>query len=63
LNLSYIDHDSGRFNGGKWKVTPLLYWHLSDNLPSAFVYGNSELDRFDLKGGTQFYQLRLQFLI
>jgi hypothetical protein len=60
----YIDLDSGRFHGGKlWKVTPLLYWHLSDNLRSAFVYGYSELDRFDLKGGTHFYQLRLQVLI
>ena len=64
LDLSYIDLDSGRFNGGKyWRVTPMVNWHMSDNLRLEFIYGYGELDRFDLKGVTQFFQSRIQFTL
>ncbi len=63
LNFSYIDLDSGMFHGGKyWRVTPMVNWHMSDNLRLEFVYGYGELDRFDTTGGTQFFQSRIQLL-
>lgn len=61
LNLSYIDLDSGSIRGGKfWRLTPLLNWHLSDNLRLAAAYGYGVLDRFGLHGATQFFQFRIQ---
>jgi phosphate-selective porin OprO/OprP len=41
----------------------MVNWHLSDNVRLEFVYGYSVLDRFDLKGGTQFFQSRVQFTL
>ena len=38
----------------------MVNWHLSDNLRLEFGYGYGVLDRFDLKGKTQFFQMRLQ---
>jgi phosphate-selective porin OprO/OprP len=61
LRLSYIDLDAGNLRGGKfWRLTPMINWHLSDNLRLEFAYGYGRLDRFDLQGGTQFFQGRLQ---
>ena len=64
LNLSYIDLDSGSFNGGKlWRLTPMVNWYLSDNIRFDLGYGYALLDRFDLDGHTQFFQSRLQFTL
>jgi phosphate-selective porin OprO/OprP len=61
LHMSYSDFDSGRFQGGKyWRLTPMVNWHMSDNLRLEFIYGYGELDRFGLTGGTQFFQARIQ---
>jgi phosphate-selective porin OprO/OprP len=61
LRVSYIDLDSGMFHGGKfWRVTPMVNWHMSDNVRLEFVYGYGELDRFGVTGGTQFFQSRIQ---
>jgi phosphate-selective porin OprO/OprP len=61
LNFSYIDLDSENFRGGTfWRVTPMLNWHLSDNARWEIGYGYGRLDRFDLRGDTQFFQTRLQ---
>jgi phosphate-selective porin OprO/OprP len=61
LHVSYTDLDAGRFHGGKyWRVTPMVNWHMSDNVRLEFVYGYGELDRFDLTGHTQFFQSRIQ---
>jgi phosphate-selective porin OprO/OprP len=61
MRLSYIDLDSGVFHGGKfWRLTPMVNWHMSDNIRLEFVYGYGELDRFGLNGGTQFFQARIQ---
>jgi phosphate-selective porin OprO/OprP len=61
LRYSYSDFDSGTIQGGKfWRITPMLNWYLSDNVRLEFVYGYGMLDRFGLKGGTQFFQTRLQ---
>jgi len=60
--ISYIDLDSGTLRGGKfWRFTPMVNWHLSDHIRLEMVYGTGTLDRFNLHGGTQFFQTRLQF--
>ncbi len=38
----------------------MLNWHLSDNLRLELAYGYGTLDRFDLRGKTQFFQSRIQ---
>ena len=59
--VSYIDLNSGPVQGGKfWRITPMVNWHMSDNVRLEFVYGYGSLNRFDLVGKTQFFQTRLQ---
>jgi phosphate-selective porin OprO/OprP len=60
-NFSYIDLDSGSLTGGKfWRFTPMVNWHMSDNVRLEMAYGYGSLDRFGLVGKTQFFQTRLQ---
>jgi phosphate-selective porin OprO/OprP len=60
-NFSYVDLDSGPVHGGKfWRFTPMVNWHMSDNVRLEFAYGYGSLDRFGLLGATQFFQSRLQ---
>jgi phosphate-selective porin OprO/OprP len=63
--FSYIDLDDGDLRGGKfWRFTPMVNWHLSDNLRLELAYGYGSLDRFELAGGkTHFFQTRLQMLL
>jgi phosphate-selective porin OprO/OprP len=59
--FSYIDLDSAALHGGKfWRFTPMVNWHLSDNVRLEMTYGYGSLDRFGLVGKTQFFQTRLQ---
>lgn len=59
--LSYIDLDSGGLQGGRfWRFTPMLNWHMSDNIRLEFAYGYGILNRFSTKGETLFFQSRLQ---
>jgi len=59
--FSYADYSDGPIQGGRfWRFTPMLNWHLSENVRLEFVYGYGKLDRFDLEGTTQFFQARLQ---
>jgi len=60
--FSDIDLDSELVHGGKFKrFTPMVSWYLTDYLRLFAVYGVGRLDRFNLKGTTQFFQTRLQF--
>ena len=62
--FSYVDVDSGPIEGGKfWRLTPMLNWHLSDNVRLELVYGHGWLDRFDRVGGTHFFQTRIQLTL
>ena len=64
LHFSSIDLDDGSLQGGRmWRVTPMVNWHMSDNVRLEFVYGYSHLDRFDLEGRTHFFQARVQFTL
>jgi len=62
VRYSYADLADGPIQGGRfWRLTPMLNWHMSENIRLEFVYGYGMLDRFDLQGTTQFFQARLQF--
>ncbi len=64
LHFSYSDFDSGTLQGGKfWKLTPMMNWHVSDNMRVEMGYGYGMLDRFDLNGRTRFWQARIQLTI
>ena len=63
LRLSYIDTDDGEIQGGKnWRLSPLLAWHLSDEIRWTFAYGYDVLDRFGKKGTTHIFQSRISFM-
>jgi phosphate-selective porin OprO and OprP len=62
LRMSYADLDSQNIHGGRfWRVTPMVNWHLSDNIRLEFVTGYGVLDRFNQTGSTVFFQSRIQF--
>jgi len=64
FRISYIDLDGGMLRGGKFfRLTPMVNWHMSDNLRLEFTYGYGVLSRFDLEGSTQFFQARIQVQI
>ena len=64
LDLTFNDFDDGSFQGGKfWRLTPIVGWHLSDNLRWTLAYGVGVLDRFGVESTTQFFQTRFQVLI
>lgn len=64
LRYSDIDLDAGTLRGGKFRrLTPMVNWHLSDNIRLEFAYGIGELDRFDLTGKTRFFTMRTQFTL
>jgi phosphate-selective porin OprO and OprP len=61
LRYSYTDLDSQNVHGGTfWRLTPMVNWYLSQNVRLEAGYGYGHLDRFNLKGNTQFFQARLQ---
>jgi phosphate-selective porin OprO and OprP len=62
LRMSYADLDSQDIHGGRfWRITPMVNWHLSDNIRLEFVTGYGVLDRFNQTGSTVFFQSRIQF--
>jgi phosphate-selective porin OprO/OprP len=64
FHMSYIDLDNSGIRGGKlFRLTPMMNWHLSDNVRLEFVYGFSLLDRSGLEGNTQFFQSRIQLTL
>jgi phosphate-selective porin OprO/OprP len=61
LRYSYTDLDSKNVHGAKFgRITPMVNWYLSENVRLEMAYGYGHLDRFNLKGNTQFFQTRLQ---
>ena len=59
--FSYIDLDSQAIHGGRfWRVTPMVNWHLADQVRLEVAYGYGSLDRFDIVGRTHFFQTRVQ---
>jgi phosphate-selective porin OprO/OprP len=61
LRYSYADLNEPLIRGGRFRrITPMVNWHLSDNVRLEFAYGYGLLDRFGLQGATHFFQTRLQ---
>jgi phosphate-selective porin OprO/OprP len=64
LRYSDVDLDAGTLRGGRYRrITPMVNWHLSDNIRLEFAYGYGTLDRFDLTGKTRFFTMRTQFTL
>ena len=64
VRYSTLDLDGGTIQGGKfWRITPMVNWYLSKDVRFELAYGYGVLDRFNLKGATQFFQARLQFTL
>jgi phosphate-selective porin OprO and OprP len=61
LRYSYINLNSKTVAGGTFsRITPMMNWYLSNNVRLELAYGLGHLNRFDLKGNTQFFQSRIQ---
>ncbi|MCU0382407.1 MAG: porin [Chitinophagaceae bacterium] len=61
LRFTQFDLDGGNIQGGKfWRITPMVNWYMSKDIRLEFAYGYGVLDRFNIKGGTQFFQARIQ---
>ena len=64
LRYSDVDLDAGTLRGGRFRrITPMVNWHLSDNVRLELAYGYGKLDRFDLSGTTRFFNMRMQFTL
>ena len=64
LRYSQLDLDDGTIKGGKfWRLTPMVNWYMNRFIRMEFAYGYGVLDRYNLKGATQFFQSRLQLTI
>ncbi len=64
VRLSYVDLDDEMIAGGKFlRITPLLNWYPTDTVRFEAAYGYGMLDRMNMDGGTQFFQLRMQIVI
>lgn len=64
LRFSTLNLTDGSIQGGKfWRITPMVNWYISKVVRMEFVYGYGVLDRYNLKGGVQFFQSRIQFTI
>jgi phosphate-selective porin OprO/OprP len=62
LTFSFSNLNDKAINGGVlWRVTPMINWYLTDNTRLEFAYGVARLNRFGIRGVTQFYQARFQF--
>lgn len=64
VRASSLDLDAGGLRGGKlWRITPMINWYLSRSMRLEFAYGYAVLNRFNLKGATQFFHARIQIAI
>jgi phosphate-selective porin OprO/OprP len=64
MRVSNLDLNGGLIEGGKfWRVTPMVNWYLSPIVRFEVAYGYGTLDRYGLKGATQFFQSRIQFVV
>jgi phosphate-selective porin OprO/OprP len=64
LRLSSLDLNDGSIQGGKfWRITPMVNWYMSQIVRLEFIYGYGVLDRYNMKGSLQVYQMRLQLSI
>lgn len=61
LRFSTTELNGGVIRGGKlWRISPQVNWYATKNIRLEFMYGYGVLDRFNMKGATQFFQSRIQ---
>jgi phosphate-selective porin OprO/OprP len=64
LRFSTLDLDDGSIHGGKfWRITPMVNWYMSKIVRTEFVYGYGVLNRYNMKGAVQIFQVRLQLTV
>ena len=64
LRFSSLDLDDGSIHGGKfWRITPMVNWYMSKAFRTEFIYGYGVLDRYNMKGAVQIFQIRLQLTV
>lgn len=64
LRASTLNLNDGAIQGGQfWRITPMINWYLSRVIRMEFIYGYGVLDRYHLKGSTQFFESRIQFTL
>jgi phosphate-selective porin OprO and OprP len=64
IRFTTYDLNGGNIQGGNfWRITPMINWYLSPELRFEIGYGYGVLDRFGIKGTTQFFQSRIQITI
>lgn len=64
FRFSSFDLNGGNIEGGQfWRITPMVNWYLSKDIRFELAYGYGVLNRFEIKGGTQFFQTRIQFTL
>jgi len=54
---------SGRRTALYCRITPMINWYMSRVMRTEFMYGYGVLDRYNLKGGLQIFQVRLQLTV
>jgi phosphate-selective porin OprO/OprP len=64
FRFTNLDLNSGTLSGGSfWRITPVVNWYLSSKIRLALSYGYGVLNRYHLKGGTHFFQGRIQLML
>ena len=64
LRFSSLDLEDGSIHGGKfWRITPMVNWYMTKTLRTEFVYGYGVLNRYNMKGAVQIFQVRLQVTV
>jgi phosphate-selective porin OprO/OprP len=64
VNISSLNLNDGAIHGGNfWRITPMVNWYMSKALRTEFIYGYGELDRYNLKGAIQIFQVRIQLTV
>ena len=64
LTTTTLNLNNGSIRGGEmWRITPMINWYLSKAIRMEFIYGYVGLDRFGLKGRSQFFESRIQFTV
>jgi phosphate-selective porin OprO/OprP len=64
LRYTNFNLDDGSIKGGKfWRFTPLVNWYMSKNVRLEFIYGYGKLNRYQMEGILNVYQIRLQLSV
>ena len=64
IRYSSLDLDDGSIHGGKfWRITPMINWYMSKFVRTEFIYGYGVLNRYNMKGAVQIFQVRFQLTV